>query len=110
MSTGPTVPDLCESAGVEVSGAAMTATIRRSQARRIMTLVEEVTSEPGPEYLDKALSAAKEAETVGAHSVARALRWATIPETHERYGSFTRIDARVERVAERWLRRAEEQV
>lgn len=101
------MPDLFEAAGVEVPDEEMTASMRRVQARKILSLVEAVTSEPGPQYVEKALSASKEAERVGAYSVARALRWAATPETYHRHGSFLRIDARVEGVAKRWLRRAE---
>lgn len=79
---------------------------RRSQARRLMSRVEDVTSEMGPEYRDKALRVAREAENIGAHSVARALRWAARYDTYDRHG-FEAVDCRVERVARLWLKRAE---
>jgi hypothetical protein len=43
---------------------------------------------------------------MGAHSVARALRWLAHPETYERYGLFG-ADTTVTAAARRWCERVE---
>ena len=60
----------------------------------------------GDRWAARALAVARGAERWGAHSVARVLRWAAIPESWDRHGPDA-VSIRMERAAERWLRRVE---
>lgn len=99
-------PDLFEASGVKVPEG-RNPMAKRAQARRLLEKVEGVLYGDAFTALERAKRLATDAEQLGAHSVARALRWWATPGTYERY-DFSWIDMRLEGVTRRWLRKMEE--
>lgn len=76
-----------------------------SRARALVEGVEAMAWEMD-EFAAKGLRLAVEARELGAHSVARAVRWLIEPEVVERHG-YDAMHGRAERVARGWLARQE---
>ena len=75
-------------------------------ARRIAHHVYGLAWDTNDRWAARALAVARGAERWGGHSVARVVRWAAIPESWDRHGPDA-VSIRMERAAERWLRRVE---
>lgn len=76
-----------------------------TRARALVEGVEAMASEMD-EFVEKGLRLVTEARRLGAHSVARAVRWLLEPDTLGRHG-YDAMHIRAERIAHGWLRRHE---
>lgn len=82
------------------------AMLRRREARDLLARVEALNVIMDESFVWEAERVARRAESLGAHSVARAIRWMGDLETLSRYGPDA-VEIRVERVAHKWCARVE---
>lgn len=99
--------DLFASAGVDVPEGGSNRYAERERARKLLAKVEDLTATVDGSYHGKAERAEAYARDIGAHSVARAIRWGVSEPAYSRHGGFF-CDQRMERVARNYLQRKEE--
>lgn len=100
-------PDLFESAGVEVRNPERESVSHRKRVRSLLARVEALVGKMDPDFPVVAQNVARRAELLGAHSVARAIRWYARMDTLDCYG-YDATTIRLMRITKRWVRREEE--
>ena len=77
-----------------------------AKARALVADVEDLANVMDETFYTQCQALARQAESMGAHSVARVCRWVWRVDTLERHG-YDAMHFRAEDVAHRWLRRQE---
>ena len=77
-----------------------------AKARELVADVYDLENVMDETFHPKCLAVANRAARMGAHSIARVVRWLHLPGTLDTYG-YDAMHIRAERVADRWLARQE---
>lgn len=100
-------PDLFQAAGVDVPHPESDPVfIRRRAARNLVRRIEALTLNTQSSFPTAARATARRAELLGAHALARAIRWYAHPEAVGRHG-YDAMTIYLERRAREWLARQE---